>query len=174
MLDFLNTNSAAIQAVTVVIMLLITWWYAYTTMKMAKIMRDQFNQSARPYLSVAVGIDRRFNDENPKQIQLVFNLKNAGSVPLVYSNTALELKGVSMNPQVGTFVLFPDQTTSIYSNTVVFTELNDFGQGEKGKIKITSWSSSNPRKKYLLERNFRLEGQVESFIESENFEELNK
>jgi|GEM_PF-3677202 len=171
MLHFLNENSGAIQAVTVVILLFVTWWYAYTTMKMSSVMQNQFNQSTQPFLSISSGIDRRVKDNDLKSIQLIFSLKNVGQVPLVYSNAEIEIKGVSINPGTVSLVLFPDQTTSIYSNLVSIPTLNDLGQEEQGKIKIIFCSSLNPDKKYYFERYFRL-SKSDTFIDKENYGEL--
>ena len=66
MLHFLNTNSGAIQAVTVVILLFVTWWYAYTTMKMSSVMQNQFNQSTQPFLSLSSGINRGITENDLK------------------------------------------------------------------------------------------------------------
>ena len=172
MLHFLNTNSGAIQAVTVVILLFVTWWYAYTTMKMSSVMQNQFNQSTQPFLSLSSGINRGITENDLKSIQLIFSLKNVGQVPIVYSNAELEIKGVSINPKIVSLVLFPDQATSIYSNLVSIPTLNDLGQDEQGKIKIIFWSSLNPDKKYYFERHFTLIGKSDAFIDKENYGEL--
>jgi hypothetical protein len=171
-IKWLNQNSGAIQAVSVVILLFVTWWYAYITKKMAKTMQTDFLLRTRPYLIIEAGIDRRFGGiDSNKTIQLVAKLKNVGLVPLVYSNQGLEIKTVSINPQINEFVLFPQQTTSLYSNVVFIADLSDHGQNEKGKIKIQFWSHSIPNKKYFIERQFTLVGLNETFIDRDVFEE---
>ena len=132
-------------------------------------MKNDFYIRTQPYLSLNVAIDRRIGHIDNKTIQLIFSLKNVGQVPLIYSNEELEIKGVSINPLKSNFVLFPEQTTSIYSNMVIIHSLNEFGQNEKGKIKILFWTHADPSKKYFFQRYFILIGHQETFIDSDEF-----
>ncbi|MBL7873151.1 MAG: hypothetical protein JNM78_16150 [Cyclobacteriaceae bacterium] len=114
--SFLNSNSVAIQAFSVIFLVIVTLFYAIRTHSMAEVMKRDFELKTQPFLALDMAIGRGFGEVDNKSIQLAFTLKNVGLVPLIYSNDEMEIKGVSINPKRVAITLFPTQTLTLFSN----------------------------------------------------------
>lgn len=168
-LDFLNKNSGAIQAIAIIVMIIVTWWYAHTTNKMAKVMQKDFELKLQPIVLLDPSIRRNFWGTDNKSIQLVFNIKNGGVLPVVFEHESSELSQISICPEKKAFILFPDQSIDLYSNIATIPDLEYPCIGAIWKIKIKFWSHSNPNLKYFIQREFTLISENMSFIEKDEF-----
>jgi hypothetical protein len=116
MLNFFNQWSAAIQAIMVIAMVIVTSFYAWRTHRMAKIMALELEFNQMPLLVIERDVTRCLEENNDKKIQLKFSLRNVGKVPIKYITSLLTLNGKDINPPQSGAILIPGQNGSTFSN----------------------------------------------------------
>jgi hypothetical protein len=170
---FLNSNSGAIQAILVLILVSVTIWYAISTKEMAKTMNRQFLSSTKPYIYPAIEIDRQFapnfNASSNNSIQLKFQFTNVGTVPAKYYVEKVMLNGSPITTQKTDLILFPGQK-SYFGSEILHSNTNiGLGDGLKGNIKLIFWSGEPTGTKYFFQRDFTLSPNNVVAIDNENF-----
>ena len=165
-IDLLNANSGAIQAVTVLILVAVTLWYAISTKRMANLMDHEFRLHSRPYLSLG-DIDRVYYEDNPLALQLKFHLINVGNVPVFHFAEDIMLEDSSVTPPQTPLVLFPKQETKLLSALYESTSDIHNTAGIRGSIKVVFWASEIPEEKYFIQRNFHLLPEVNMILSDE-------
>src|SRR3989344_9679682 len=85
-LIFLNQNLGVIQAISTIVLIVITTWYAVSTKRMANIMRDQItskivieNPSIGSQFIEKWILERSFDKESFLNILAVFDIRNEGN-----------------------------------------------------------------------------------------------
>lgn len=173
MLEFFDKWSNAIQAITVVFLVLITWWYSYETRKMAKTMTKEYSLSITPLMMLGRDIDRNFLPSNQKVIQLKFHYSNIEKVPIIYQTESVILNGKDITPTAPDTILLPTQTGTLFSNLYESEEIIvNQGDNLEGSIKVVWWANNISEKKYYFTRTFKLAIGVNTFILSEDFGEV--
>ena len=74
-IDWLNTNSGAVQAIAIAVLVGVTWWYAKQTKKMAKEMERQRKEGRVPELTLW-GVPHTVNE-----LGASVNIQNCGRGP---------------------------------------------------------------------------------------------
>lgn len=172
-IDFLNCNSGAIQAILVFVLVIITIWYAASSKKMTQIMKKQYASSIKPYLYPAREVERIYSQTTNYRMQLVFSFINLSNVAISYYIDELILQNTSINPPKDKLVLFPQQKGYLYSNEYISD--NNFGKGDgmRGVIKVIFWDSENAMEKYSFKREFTLGKNDVVFSNSEEYRHIN-
>jgi len=167
--DFLNSNSGAIQAILVLVLVSVTIWYAISTKTMARIMAQQYVSNMQPYLYPAREVDRNFDPKDNKTIQLKFLFTNVGNAAVHYFVEEFTLENTSINPPKVNTILFPQQKGFIHSN--LYHSKSNVGQGDglKGSIKVIFWTNGIHKERYYFQRRFTLAPQMVTFSDSEDF-----
>lgn len=169
MIDFLNTNSGAIQAIMVIVLVSVTIWYAQSTKDMATLMHKEYKLHTRPFLLTRRDVDRMFQEGNSRVIQLRFHFVNTGNVPIEYFTEKLLLEKKSIKPPKVITTLFPNQDGSLYSNIYESKTSIGNGDGLKGSIKVIFWASETPEEKFYFQRDFILTPGINTIIRNEHF-----
>ncbi len=170
--DFFNQWGTSIQAITVVILVGITTWYARTTKTMSRIMLNEYKLKTRPYLSIERAVDRYFNNLQ-NTIQLGFHFINLGNVSVKYYVEELMLSGVNINPQRIDTILLPKQEGIIRTGIISFnSQTNINGDGLNGHIRIIFWPDGLNNERYYYTRHFSLAPNTLTNIVSEDSNKL--
>lgn len=175
-LNFLNNNSGAIQAILVLVLVSVTIWYAKSTKSMANISQAQYITSTRPYLYPAIEIERLFsigyNPLNNYSIQLKFLFTNVGSVPVNHYVDDIILNEASINTPRKDAILFPGQKS--YFGSDILQSSTNIGQGDglKGSLKVIFWSGDSDGIKYFFQRDFTLSASNVVVIDKESYGQL--
>lgn len=172
LLNFLNNNQGAIQAILVFVLVGVTIWYAISSNKMTNIMKQEYELSTSPYLFLSRTVDRNRDFNNTKVLQLVFHFTNGGKVPVEYFIEELILSNSSINPEKVTSLLFPNQEGTLSSNLYISDSIDYPCDGLTGNIKFIFWAHGLPDRKYYLRRDFALATQMYTFIIKEEFGQL--
>jgi hypothetical protein len=156
--QFFQDWSLTIQAVSVVILVIVTAWYARRTHLMARIMGQEYALKIRPYIKIENTIDRIFNIlHNPTHLQLHFHLSNISIIPVGYQVQSITLNGMDITSPPANVFLFPQQniiyTTKFYTQNAII--INN-GDGLKGEIRIEFWTSGLSTDRYFFTRRFVL------------------
>lgn len=175
-LNFLNSNSGAIQAILVIVLVSVTIWYAISTKKMADLTNQQYVLSTKPFLYPAREVGRNFkpnyNPINNTSVQLNYLFTNLGRVPVKFFVDEFTLDGESINPQKIDTIFFPNQKGYITSK--LYQSTNNIGEGDglKGFIKVVFWANDTPAEKYFFQRNFTLAPGIVILNDAEDFGKL--
>lgn len=175
-LCFFNTWSSAIQAIMVIVLVLITIWYARSTKEMAKLMNKEYALNSMPMLSIGRDVDRdlKENVATNKMVQLIFHYFNLGRVPVRYYTRKVKLNKKSINPKKTESNLFPQQTGTL--KTDFYKSENYIGEGDglEGEIEVVYWAVGIPEQKYLFHKKFKLTPGVHTIIIKEEVKSISK
>ena len=150
--------SPTIQAVSVLILVIATIWYAIRTHTMAVLMRREYNLRIRPYVKLENSIDRMFDtQQNPTSLLLQFHLRNVSAVPVGYYVESLTLNNVNLTPPAANVFMFPDQEIIYRSEDYVTGSIiQNSGDMLEGEIIFVFFGAEFPGIRYKFSRNFRL------------------
>lgn len=169
--DFFQQWSSAIQGISVLVLVLVTWWYARKTNKMAVIMGQEYSLKTRPYLYINTTIDRNFDIAlNPTTIQLKFKIENVGQIPISFIITSIMLNNTNIVPPQLKVYLFPNQV--LYHTTPNLggnPNIDNQGDGLEGHIRAEFWADEIPARRYFFYRKFRLAPNITTLVLEENF-----
>ena len=161
MKNFFNSNkyiieglSNIVQVITVIVLVVITIWYANSTKQMADIMRDEFKISNRPYISINQ-FHTNLNGKN-EAMEIIADIKNIGKIPgkLLKIETSLGgPKSLTENAEKN-LLIYPNET--VYQSLVIIARDTIYSkQSLKTKIFYTSSATDE---KYCVEYNFAYSG----------------
>ena len=173
-LCFFETWSSAIQAIMIVVIVLVTIWYAYSTKKMVKLMNQEYALNSMPLLSITRTVDRNFKsmDTENKMVQLVVHYLNLARVPVRYFTKKVKINGTSINPKKVETVLFPQQDGTLSTNFYRSETKIGEGNGLEGEIEIVYWAVGISAKKYSFQKKFKLTPGIQTIIINEKIKKL--
>lgn len=103
-INFLNQNSGAIQAISTIVLVVITAWYAISTKRMANLMRDQItskiiieNPSVGSQFMEKWILERNFDKQSFLNIIAIFDIRNEGNASGSLYKPYLEISISSIN-----------------------------------------------------------------------------
>ncbi len=169
MSEFFKEWSAAIQAFSVIILIIITFWYARRTHLMAAIMEREYELRVRPYLTMENVVDRFFSP-NRHELQLRFHIKNVCVTAFAYQVTEVRLNNVTITSPIANIFLFPEQeilyTTINYNHNAPILNNAD---GLQGELRVEFWGEDLPGRRFFFFRRFVLTPNTTIVVLEENF-----
>lgn len=165
-LDYLNQNSGAINAIATAILVLITGWYAYITKKILKSGEDTSKEMLRPYIVVNIYSEDLFinlsisniGKRPAKDLNITFdpslkmiekanseNLENDKSYEGFDHEPMLNQKFMPPNHSVNTvlaynpFFIHNERLPRIYTVTFTYKDLNNISYKEEYTFDLSSY-----------------------------------
>lgn len=164
-LEYLNSNSGAIQSVMVVVLSLITAVYAWDTRRLANISTRQLDLLVKPVAVVGESVQIIVKQESPDSeipasitdfVQFAFKITNIGKVPLRY--IGYTSFNESSNIEGHGAILYPGQSfthrTEVYPIKPISPKMLTGIVG----IEIVYNSLDQPEQRYFFSRKFEIGG----------------
>lgn len=154
----IQTLMAIVQTFTVIVLVIVTIFYAGSTKNMADIMKKEFEQSNRPFIFVKDAI----LDPEAKLIKV--NLENIGKVPAkVYIvNLKINISDVESDHSRGNYsFIYPNEEVSVaflIENENIERILIE--EGFSGDIKIEYWRISDEKRENTYDYNVEFAKQI--------------
>jgi len=145
---------------------LITGWYAFSTKSMLNIMKEDFDISNRPYLSVAI-MDKRTDGSN---LVYSISLTNSGKIPAIITDTVIKAISVESKDEKllthninSPTILNPGESTILNPGEFIKQDLvritkEGINQQYKIKLTINYKSPSKSNAKYTTTYLYRYQG----------------
>lgn len=152
--------SNIIQATTVIILAIITFWYAYSTKKMVDVMQNEFNITNRPYISV----EDSYNSLNNNQLTLGIVLMNRGKVPAKITSFKSSVPGkIPETTKKEEMIIFPLETKK---RAIVVLYNDGINKSADLFFEISYYSNydKNNNTKYCTKYNYEYNGDPKSTL----------
>lgn len=148
--NWFTNHILEVQVFITIILLLITFWYAYSTSDMVNIMKNEFSVSYRPYISID-GTKKEIVDN---ALVLTFSSSNKGKVPARIASFNTEADGFPKAVDDKEMVLHPGETK--YKSNLTFKKEGIQNKPFNFQVRIYYYSLGDIEEKnrYCIEYNF--------------------
>lgn len=169
-LDSLNKNSGAVQAIMVIILVIITALYAWDTKRIANISTKQLDLYTRPLVVVgeSIGVTVQFDTVNPQLpadltdwVRFVYTIKNIGNIPVKYNGYTEFNEHTSKSEHEA--ILYPGQILTHRTETYSIQPTDPKKIKGIASIKVVYWSLDTPTEKHFFSRKFEIKENAEGY-----------
>jgi len=155
---------AAVQALSTIVLVIITIWYTYKTHVLSNVSEKQLELFTTPYVTIERDIelivsgDGKNLSETTDFIQFFYSVKNVGKVPIQFIGMS-EFNGEkSKSANDESVILYPDQSLKHHSKSYRIPNTKPTDIIGTSKIEIIYWALNSSSKKYYFSRHFRIVG----------------